>query len=92
MIAERKKPKLVIYEVTPGYDYFVADDYSKYLGRIRQYSNQKPVAEMYETFGDDMEHLRLLSNMYRNNSNVVQNLMDMVVPTKDYRGYGPLFG
>lgn len=92
MIAERKKPKLVIYEVTPGYDYFVADDYSKYLGRIRQYSNRKPVAEMYETFGDDMEHLRLLSNMYRNNSNVVQNLMDMVVPTKDYRGYGPLFG
>ncbi|MBP5771476.1 MAG: hypothetical protein J6W75_08975 [Bacteroidaceae bacterium] len=92
MITERKKPQLVIYEATPGYDYFIADDYSKYLGRIRQYSDREPVADMYETFGDELEPLRLLSNMYRNNSNIVQNLMDIVVPTKDYRGYGPLFG
>jgi len=92
MIAERKKPQLVIYEATPGYDYFIADDYSKYLGPIRQYSDREPVAEMYETFGDELEPLRLLSNMYRNNSSIVQNMMDVVVPKKDYRGYGPLFG
>lgn len=92
MIVERKKPKLVLYEVTPGYDYFVADDYSKYLGSIRQYSDKKPVAEIYEAFGDELESLRLLSSMYRNNSHIVQNMMDLVIHTKDYRGYGPLFG
>ena len=40
MVAERNKPKLVIYEVTPGYDYLVSDDYSKYLGKVRQYSEK----------------------------------------------------
>ena len=92
MIAERKKPQLVIYEATPGYDYFFADDYSKYLGRIRQYSDRESVAAMFFTFGDELEPLRLLSSMYRNNSYIVQNMMDIVVPTKDYRGYDPLFG
>lgn len=92
MIAERKKPRLVIYEATPRFDYFVTDDYSKYLGRIRQYSEKRPVAEMNEVFGDELEAVRLLSNMYRNNSSIVHNLMDLVIPTKDYKGYGPLYG
>lgn len=92
MVAERKKPLLVIYEATPGYDYYVSDDYSKYLGRVRQYSEKKPVAELYEAFGDELEPLRLMSNMFRNNSSVVHNVMDLFVPTKDYRGYGPLYG
>ena len=92
MVAERKKPLLVVYEATPRYDYFVSDDYSKYLGRVRQYSDKKPVAEMYEAFGDELEPFRLMSNMYRNNSSIICNVMDLVVPTKDYRGYGPLYG
>lgn len=92
MIAERKKPRLVIYEATPGYDYFVSDNYSKYLGRVRQYSDKKPVVEMCETLGDELEPLRLKSSLYRNNSKIVQNVMDLVIPTKDYRGYGPLYG
>lgn len=92
MIEERKKPRLVIYEATPGYDYFLSGDYSKFLGKVRQNSNKKPVAEMYEAFGDELEPLRLLSSMYRNNSKVIQNLMDFVIPTKDYCGYGPIYG
>ena len=92
MIAERKKPLLVIYEATPGYDYFVSDDYSKYLGRIRQYSDNNTVAEMYETLGDELEPLRLMSGLYRNNSKIAQNIMDLVVPSKDNRGYDPLYG
>lgn len=92
MIAERHKPKLVIYEITPEYDYLVADEYSKYLGRVKQYANKKPVAELYQTFGDDLDPLRLLSNMYRNNSCLLQNMIDIAVPANDYRGYGPLYG
>lgn len=92
MIAEREKPRLVIYEATPGFDYFTSDDYSKYLGRIRQYSDKRAVAEMNEVFGDELEAVRLISNMYRNNSSIVHNLMDLVIPTKDSKGYGPLHG
>ena len=92
MISERKKPRLVIYEVTPVYDYYVSDDYSKYLGCLRQYTDKKSVLEMYETFGDELEFLRLMSNMYCNNSCIIHNLMDMIVPTKDNRGYEPLYG
>ena len=92
MVAERKKPRLVIYEVTPGYDYFVSNDYSKYLGRVRQYSDKKIVKDIYENLGDELEPLRLMSSMYRNNSSIVHNVMDLVVPTKDYKGYGPLHG
>lgn len=47
---------------------------------------------MYEVLGDELEPLRLKSGLYRNNSSIVQNIMDLVVPTKDYRGYEPLFG
>lgn len=92
MITERRKPRLIIYEATPGYDYFVSDDYSKYLGRVRQYSNIKPVAEMYNKLGDELEPLRLKSNLYRNNSKIIQNFMDLVIPNKNYQGYVPLFG
>ena len=63
MVAERHKPKLVVYEVTPSYDYFVADDYTKYLGPIRQYRDKKAVRELYSSFGDEWENVKALSNM-----------------------------
>ena len=50
------------------------------------------MAELYKAFGDAMEPLRLLSSMYRNNSCIVHNLMDMMVPSKDNKGYRPLYG
>ncbi len=92
LIAERKPPRLVIYAITPDYDYFVSEDYTKYLGRIRQFSKLMPVSELFDSFGDELDSIRLLSNLYRNNSYLIQNLMDYFVPTVDYRGYGPLYG
>ena len=92
MVAERHKPKLVIYEVTPNYDYFVADDYSKYLGRVRQDTDKESVKELYSVFGDDLEKVRQLSNMYRNNSAILHNAMDIFASSDKYFGYEPLFG
>lgn len=92
MIEERHKPKLVIYEVTPGYDYYRIDDYSKYLGRLRQYSDKKSVKELYNCFGDDLDKLRLLSNLYRNNSAIIHNILDLFISEYYYRGYMPLYG
>lgn len=92
MIEPRHKPSLVIYEVSPKYDYFISDDYSKYLGRVRQYADKPSVRKMFIELGDRLEGLRLLSSMYRNNSSIVHNVMDNFVKGGGYHGFKPLNG
>ena len=92
MIAERHKPKLVVYEVSPGYDYFSLDDNSKYLGRVRQYVDKKPVRELFLALGDCLERFRLMSEMYENNSFIVHNIVDNYVTSDDDKGFKPLHG
>lgn len=92
MIAERKTPKMVIYEVSPRFDYFKGEDNSKYLGRVRQYADKPLVKAMFLDLGDGLEGIRLLSNMYKNNSFIVHNVMDIFSGEKDNRGFKPLRG
>ena len=92
LVSQRQKPKLVLYEVTPLYDYLQDDGYSHYLGVIRPYSNNPLVKPMYLDFSDDMEQIRLLSSMYRNNSSIINLLKDLLRPAPDYKGYEPLKG
>ena len=92
MVSQRHKPKLVIYEVTPGYDYLVDNGYSSYLGVIRQYTGNKTVRDVYLDFSDELEGLRLLSSMYRNNSKLVANVKDMLAKPDSFKGYEPLYG
>ena len=92
MVSERKKPTLVIYEVTPGYDYLVDNGYSSYLGVIRQYTDNKMVRDVYIDFSDELEGLRLLSDMYRNNSKLIMNLKDLLAKPDEFKGYEPLYG
>lgn len=92
MVAERKKPKIVIYEVYPDYDYYKTDEYSKYLGRIRQYADKPVVKKMFLELGDGLEGVRLFSNMYRNNSFIFHNVVDNLIRGDRYKGYKPLIG
>ncbi len=92
MIASRKIPKLVIYEVTPTFDYLKCDEYSKYLGPIRQCLNKKPVADAFSIFGDRFEPVRIKSNMYRNNSSLLVNLIDCFKCDEYAKGFSPLEG
>ena len=92
MVSQRHKPKLVLYEVTPGYDYIVDNGYSSYLGVIRQYTGDKMVRDIYLDFSDGLEGLRLMSNMYRNNSKLVANTKDLLAGADAYKGYEPLYG
>lgn len=92
MILQRHRPKLVIYEITPGYDYFVSDPYSKYLGALRRDAYKEPVKKVFKDFGDQLMPLRLLSSLYHANSCLVENLMDIVSPASDDLGYAPLVG
>lgn len=92
MIETRKKTKLVIYEVSPGFDYFKTDDYSKYLGRVKQYADKPNVKRLFVELGDEFESLRLISNMYKNNSSIVHNILDNLVNSGWYHGFKPLYG
>ena len=93
VVCARKKPKLVLYEVTPGYDYYMDKaGYSNYLGAVRQYADREVVREMYLDFSDELEPVRLLSGMYRNNSSLIKNLKDILKPTPNNSGYDPLYG
>lgn len=90
---ENRNPKLVIYEVTPSFDYFEEKGgYSKYLGVIRQYGNYKLVKDDYLEFSDDLEELRLFSSLYRNNSKMVSMFFDIISEPDINMGYIPLYG
>jgi hypothetical protein len=92
IVSQRHKPKLVLYEVTPKYDYLQDNGYSHYLGGIRPYASDPVIKPVYLDFSDNLESMRLLSNMYLNNSCIINLLKDLLKPTPDEKGYEPLFG
>lgn len=92
LVARRQPPKLLIYEVSPYFDYQVDKDYSKYLGEIRQYTDDKLVRDVFLDFTDELENLRLCSRMYRNNSRLLTNIRDIIAPPVSDKGCVPYFG
>lgn len=92
MIEPRHKPKLVLYEVTPSFDYLKTDVYSKYLGRVRQYATKPVVKQLFIDLNDELEGVRLYSNMYLNNSFIVHNVVDNLSKGVLEKGFMPLNG
>lgn len=92
MLTERYSPKLVIYEVTPGYDYMEDADYSKYFRYLKPYYYKKGPKAMIDKFSEPESRLKMLSQMYRNNSRIIPDVMDNIVSRDNIKGYAPLFG
>ena len=92
MVCMRHKPKLILYEVTPGFDYYQDNLYSRYLGTIRTYTYNSEVRDVYLDFSDNLEKFRLMSSLYRNNSCLLKFLKDIIRPGKIMKGYEPLYG
>lgn len=92
LVCNRKKPKIVLYEVSPAFDYLQDNDYSAYLGVMRQYTSYKEVYDMTTEFSDELEWLRLKSNLYCNNSKLVDNMKDVLSSPDKHQGYTPLEG
>lgn len=93
MIKDRYAPKLVIYDVTPSFDLLGGDDDHKYLKWLRSYYDRECVREVFEDV-DETEKFKMLSNLYRYNSNFVQIVADCVHPfqSSGINGYRPLYG
>lgn len=92
MLTSRYKPKLVLYELTPRFDYGTNDPNNKYLGYIRAYYDKDGIRDVFNDFDDDLSFLKMQSNMYQNTNRLLPNLVDMIITRDNQKGFEPLFG
>lgn len=92
MLTERYTPKLVLYELTPGYDYGTKEPNNKYLGYLRAYYDKKGIKEIFGDFDDDLSCLKMKSMMYQNTSKLLPYFIDNMVFRDNNKGYEPLYG
>ena len=92
MLTERYKPKLILYEITPGYDYGMIEPDSKYLGYLRAYYSKNGIPEIFDDFEGKLSRLKMLSKMYQNTQRLLQDILDNIVYRDNRKGFSPLFG
>jgi len=79
IILQRYGPKMIIYEVTPEFDYLQSDkDNTQYLGPLKNYYDREGVDSVFLMIDPD-ECLKMVSRLYRINSKSIlmlsENLM-----------------
>lgn len=88
MILQRYTPKMIIYDVS-RFDIF-QDDNTKYLGSLRPYYHKNGISEIFKDV-DESERWKMLSAMYRYNSNLLGMLGDNLHPMQSFdKGYWPI--
>lgn len=93
MIKERYQPKMIIYDVSIGFDLYEGESNQKYLGWLRADYDCPGVKEIFTAI-DPTERYKMMSWMYRFNSKFMQNITDYVHPIFgiDGNGFLPLNG
>lgn len=93
MFIKNHTPKLIIYTLTPGYDYVKSDDYSKYLNIVKPYyGHEESVVNMYDDLMDWSDGLILNSNFVKFNSYGAQNIYYWISgKNTGLKGYEPLY-
>lgn len=91
MLTNRYKPKLVLYEVTPDYDYGTKDPNTKYLGYLRPYY-ENDIRTVFDDFDDELSFLKMQSKMYQNTGKILPDLVDDFIFRDNMKGYAPLYG
>ncbi len=95
LIAERYKPKYIIYELTPSFDiYQYSGDVNntRYLSQLKPYYKEKCLSGIFEDVNPG-EKLKLRSGLYRYNTTFL-NLFRFYLRgmENDLKGYVPLEG
>lgn len=89
LISQRYHPRLVIYEVTPGYD-LMAGDSNRLSGWLKGLYDREPVQRICEDI-DPTERYKMMSMLYRYNSKFHQILIDYFHPVHTMnRGFLPV--
>ena len=93
MFIKNHTPKLIVYTLTPGYDYVKSDDYSKYLNIVKPYyEREDAVANMYDDLMDWSDGLILNSNFVKFNSYCAQLIYYWISKKHmGLKGYEPLY-
>lgn len=91
-IVSRHRPNLVVYEVTPGYDYSYLEPDVKYLGYLKPYYGQSFIRDIVNDFGGSLISIKMLSKMYQNSDRLLPNLVDNIILRDNFKGYEPLYG
>ena len=93
MIKERYHPKMIIYDVSSGFDLYEGESDQKYLGWLRMDYDRPGVKQIFAAV-DPTEKYKMMSMLYRYNSKFMQNITDYVHPIFGIEGNGflPLAG
>lgn len=93
MIRERYAPKMIVYDVTLGFDLNAEVSNQKYLGWLRADYDRPGIKDIFILI-DANERYKMLSQMYRYNSKFLQNITDYYHPVFGIGGNGflPLKG
>lgn len=92
LILERHKPKMIIYEITPEYDYLMGNDTHKSLTLLKNYCRRPGIDSIFYDY-DRNEPYKLHSGLYRHNSSFFQNFITYTLNLSfgsGVRGFRPL--
>ena len=91
MLTSRYKPKVIIYEVTAGFD-IEKNDNHKYLDVLKRHYDKNGIDEIFASV-DEREGIKMNSNLYRYNTSFIQLISDNIRPTQVIidGGYKPMF-
>lgn len=94
MFLRHHTPKLIIYALTPGYDYvYKSNDYTEYLKSFKSYYGIEPtVDDIYRNMGDRWDAIRLRSALVRYNSHWILSAKEALRPVQqNLHGYAPFY-
>lgn len=90
MISERYSPKLIIYDITPNFDFAINDNMT-YVDRLKPFCGDRHIKDyIVELF--PLERFKLFSRLYRYNYKFIEILSDCTFGEAIEGGYSPLFG
>lgn len=94
MFVSGHKPKLILYALTPGFDYVEdGSSYSEYLKSFRSYYGLEPtVKDVYEEMGEKFDGIRMKSAFVRSNSEWLASLPRLLFhDNEEANGYDPFY-
>ncbi len=93
MINERLRPQLVIYDLTPDFDFLVGDDNHRYLTWLKGHYDRDGIADIFSSV-DKTEEYKMVSKLYRYNSRIIELISDYMQPISNAKpdGFSPLDG
>lgn len=87
MIKEHCHPKMIVYDLQDSYDLYVGEPNTKYLGWLKPYYNRNGIKDIFDDV-DKTEKWKMMSMMYRNNSQALQIMADYLHPVYKVDSYG----